>query len=93
MAEHVKRALIISSCILMIPLLGNLYLTNFNWNFFDFIFAFSMLFAISFGTLYLSLKLKHSKWRIPIIFIVFLILILLWTELAVGLMGTPFAGI
>ena len=78
--------------LLLLPLIAMQFTTEVNWAIGDFIVAGVLLF----GTiLFLELILKVvpiKNYRIGLIALLFILLFLLWAELAVGIFGTPFAG-
>jgi uncharacterized protein YybS (DUF2232 family) len=91
----IKKYLIILSiviCILFIPLIAMQFTNEVNWSFLDFIIGGLILF--SFGLLIdlVFRKVKKSKYKVIIIISLIVILVLIWMELAVGLLGSPFAG-
>ncbi|MGR3809362.1 hypothetical protein [Jiulongibacter sp. NS-SX5] len=78
--------------LLMIPLMGNLFSSQVNWSFFDFIVMGSLL-LIGFSSLELLLKkFKTPSTRLFIVCLILALFLLIWAELAVGILGTPFAG-
>lgn len=63
-----------------------------NWNIFDFVLAAILLIGTGVMCELVIEKLKATRFR-GIIYITFILLLfLIWTELAVGIFGTPFAG-
>ena len=77
--------------ILLFPLIGKIFF-KLDWNGFDFfvmtllILSFSVLINL---TLY---YLKSSKFKFLLVLILVTTFILIWAELAVGIIGTAFAG-
>ena len=77
--------------VLLIPLVGVIFF-DLDWSGFDFlvmvllILSFSILINL---TLY---YLKSSKFKFLLVFILLIIFLLIWAELAVGIFETPFAG-
>ena len=60
-----------------------------NWTLFDFVIAGILLIGTG---LICEFTLRKIKYRIAIIIAIFVVLLLIWIELAVGIFGTPFAG-
>lgn len=89
--KALKITLLIPAIILMLPVLAMLFSDEVNWSAFDFIIAAILLYGASFA-IYLSATLKTKWLRIGLMAAIFMILVLVWGELAVGLFGTPFAG-
>ena len=79
--------------LLLIPLIGMTITDEINWSPFDFIFMGSLLIFLSIGINFVSNRAKNLKNRVLYIGILVIIFMLIWAELAVGLFGTPFAGI
>lgn len=63
-----------------------------NWSIMDFLAAGVLLFGTGLTIQFVLRKVKTRKNRILICGIILLLLLLLWTELAVGLFGSPIAG-
>ena len=78
--------------LLIIPLLGVLLTDVVQWGVFDFLLMSSLLLALGIAINLTLLNIKYFNKRIAIIFIVILIFLLIWVELAVGVFNTPFAG-
>ena len=78
--------------LLLIPLIGMAITDEINWSPFDFIIMGSLLIFLSIGINFVSSRAKNLKNRFLYIGILFLIFILIWVELAVGVFGTPFTG-
>ena len=77
--------------ILLIPLIGVIFF-ELDWSVFDFMV---MALLILFFSLVINLalcNLSSSKFKFLIVFILVLLFLLAWSELAVGVFGTPFAG-
>lgn len=64
-----------------------------NWSIMDFLAAGALLFGTGLTIQFVLRKVKTRKNRILICGIILLLLLLLWTELAVGLFGSPIAVI
>ena len=78
--------------LLIIPLLGVLLTNVVEWGIFDFLLMSSLLLVLGIAINLILLNIKYYSKRIPIIFIVILIFLLIWVELAVGVFNTSFAG-
>lgn len=63
-----------------------------NWSIMDFVVAGVLLFGTGLTIEFVLRKVKTRKNRILVCGIIILLLLLLWTELAVGLFGSPIAG-
>ena len=92
MNNYQKIYIIIYGTLLSIILLFNFISDEFNWNVFDFIiFIIIMIFAVASFELVsrITKKEKSQKILFALIIIVFL---LIWSELGVGILNSPFAG-
>lgn len=78
--------------LLLIPLIGMSITNEINWSSFDFIIMGSLLFLLSIGINFMSNRTNNVKNRLLYIGILVLIFMLIWAELAVGILETPFAG-
>jgi hypothetical protein len=63
-----------------------------NWTLSDFIVMGFLLLIFGMGIHLISTRTKNLKFRILYIFILSVLFLLIWAELAVGIFGTPFAG-
>jgi hypothetical protein len=79
--------------LLLIPFVAMQFTNEVNWSLRDFIMAGVLLFGTSLVIELLLRKVKSTKHRLLISGIILLLLFLLWAELAVGIFGSPIAGI
>ena len=86
-----KKLLISSTVILTIPILGKLYTDDFQWALPDFIIGAMLLYGTSFLIDVIMRKVQKKSHRIALSGLILLVLLCIWAELAVGLIGTPFA--
>lgn len=78
--------------LLLIPLIGMQLSSQVNWSLSDFlIMGFLLITVAAFVELVLR-KVRTYKNRVALIGVIFLLFLLIWAELAVGVFGTPFAG-
>ena len=88
-----KNALVFYPLLLLIlPLIGMCITEEVNWSLFDFIKMGALILVFSKGISFILNKTKKVKNRIIYMGIIGLIFFLIWSELAVGIFGTPFAG-
>lgn len=90
-----KRLIIILSIvmvILIIPFIAMQLTDDVNWTLFDFLVAALLLLSTGLTLDYIIRKVKKSKCRIALSVSLLAMLILIWAELAVGILGTPLAG-
>ncbi|QNT13502.1 hypothetical protein HNV03_01765 [Empedobacter stercoris] len=91
---HHKQSLIfgIISLIITIPLIAMQFTNEVNWSLFDFIIAFILLSVIGLTINYILQLTNRLQNKIFFCIMVLLIGLLIWTELAVGVFGSPIAG-
>ena len=78
--------------LLLIPIIAMQFSDEVNWGIFDFIVAGVLLFGTGLIFELILRKVKTKKSQIATTVILFILLILIWVELAVGIFGTPFSG-
>jgi hypothetical protein len=78
--------------LLFVPLIAMLFTNEVNWTPFDFLIAGILLISVGLIFELILRKVKTVRNRIVLSAILFLLLFLVWAELAVGIFGTPFAG-
>lgn len=81
-----------ASSLLAVPFIGMQFTKEINWSPFDFVVAGGLLFTAAFFLDFILRKVKSTKNRLLLLLLLFVIVFLVWVELAVGLFGSPFAG-
>jgi hypothetical protein len=84
--------ILITGTLLLIPLIAMQFTSEIVWTPMDFVVAGVLLLCAGFALVYLWKKLAQSNYRLYIIVGLILLFLLLWTELAVGIFGSPLAG-
>lgn len=90
-----KALLIITSITLLILLfvfVAMRYSDEVNWTIGDFLIAGILIFEVGLMINYTNRRAKKSRMRLLFYIILAIVLILIWAELGVGILGTPFAG-
>lgn len=90
-----KRLVVILSLvpiILLVPLVAMQFTSEVNWNFADFIIMGILLLATGLLCELVLRRVKSATNRIIICGIILFVLFLVWAEIAVGIIGTQFAG-
>lgn len=84
--------LITAALLLLIPFIAMQFTNEVKWTRFDFVVAGVLLFGT--GLLCeLALRIvRKTRYRIAVVGAILLALFIIWAELAVGLIGTRFAG-
>jgi len=90
--RNIATLLSIVLLLLLIPFIAMQFSKEVNWSIMDFLAAGVLLFGTGLTIQFVLRKVKTRKNRILICGIILLLLLLLWTELAVGLFGSPIAG-
>ena len=78
--------------LLLIPFIAMQFTSEVDWSPFDFIVMGTLLVIIGSLIELVLRKVRKSDSRIAWIALLFLLFLLIWAELAVGIFGTPFAG-
>lgn len=95
MSMKYKRPIIILLVIffmLLIPLVAMPFTDEVNWSVFDFVIAGILLLGTGLLFEFTLRKINTIKYRIVILGSILLVLLIIWIELAVGILGTPFGG-
>jgi len=90
-----KRLIIIvliSVMLLFIPLIAMQFTDEVNWTLGDFVAAGVLLFGTGLVCEIVIRKVKKTHYRIAICLTLLVLFLLVWAELAVGILGTPFSG-
>jgi len=81
-----------AAIILLIPLVAMQFSSGVEWSPADFAVAGVLLFGTGLSCELVLRKVKKVGYRIVICSTILLALLIIWLELAVGILGTPFAG-
>jgi hypothetical protein len=66
---------------------------NMNWGPLDILLAFMLLFCTFAASFLIVKKIKSKRGRLTAVFLIFVTLLLIWAELAVGIFNTPIGGL
>jgi len=91
-ANNLGVVVLVTAIILAIPLVAMQFTEEVDWKLGDFLVIGTLLLGV--GTIFVlgAEKLNSKLSRAVLGAVLFVILILIWAELAVGIFGTPFAG-
>ena len=89
---RIKRILVASSSLLIIPLFFTVISDEFNWSFFDFIIMGFMMMVVGISFELVSRVIKSGKRKKLLYGLIILLFLLLWAELGVGIFNSPIAG-
>ena len=84
--------ILIIAIVLLIPAIAMQFTTEVIWSGSDFIMAGVLLLGTGFLIELVIRKVKPTQMKIGLCILLFLALVFVWAELAVGVFGTPFAG-
>ena len=90
-----KRQIIIASLVvvlLLIPFVAMQFTDEVNWTLLDFGIAAALLIGTGLICDLVLRKVTKPKSRIVLFVATLVLLLLIWTEFAVGILGTPFGG-
>ena len=87
-----KTILSITSLLLLVPFIAMQFTNEVNWTVIDFVVMGGLLLFLGFTFDFLVGKITSSIFKIILGIGIVLIFLLIWAELAVGIVGTPFAG-
>ena len=91
-ARDVFRVVLAAGVILLAPLLAMQFTREVAWGVFDFAVAGALLVGTGLAFILFTRKVTQRRHRIVIGLALAIALLLVWMELAVGILGTPFAG-
>ena len=74
------------------PLIGMQLSSEINWELFDFIVAEIIITVLILVVELIFRKVQSSKKRFWLVFLIWVLFIMIWVELAVGIFESPFAG-
>jgi hypothetical protein len=89
--KRLSIILLALAIILLVPLIAMQFTTEVNWTLLDFVVAAVLLFSTGLMCELALRKIKKTKYRIAICVALLLALLLIWTELAVGVFATVFS--
>ena len=90
-----QRLLIIISIVLLllsVPLIAMQFTDEVKWSTFDFIVAGILLVGTGLAVEFVLRTIRSTQKRILLFGFILFVLFLIWAELAVGILGTPWAG-
>jgi peptidoglycan/LPS O-acetylase OafA/YrhL len=78
--------------LLLFPFVAMQFSNEMDWSLFDFVIAGVLLVSTGLGCELVLRKVKKREHRIILCVVVFLVLLLIWAELAIGVFGSPITG-
>lgn len=92
---HKRRIAFIGVSVLLllcIPLIAMQLTDQVDWSLFDFVIMGALLFGVGLVANLILTKVKKRDYRDALLFVLAILFLLIWAELAVGIFGTPLAG-
>lgn len=90
--KRLAGIMISAATLLVIPVIAMQFTKEVNWSGFDFLVAGILLFGTGLLSEFVLRTVKKRNYRIILCGIIFLALVVIWLELAIGIFGTPLAG-
>lgn len=91
-SKNIARIVLATALILLIPLAAMQFNNEVDWSLFDFLIIGMLLLGTGLAYEFLKNKMPTAAHRVVLALILLAILLLMWAELAVGVVGSPFAG-
>lgn len=90
--KKIGLVVLVTAAILLVPFVAMQFTGEVNWSTFDFVVAGVLLAGTGLAYVLTTMKMGSSRSRLAIGAVFAVALLLVWAELAVGIIGTPFAG-
>lgn len=91
-AKSILSVVSVTAFLLLIPLVAMQFTEEVNWDLFDFLIMGGLLSGIGFTYVFGVRKIRTTKNRVVFGVVLAMVFFIIWAELAVGVLGTPFAG-
>ena len=91
-SKPIIRIALVTTFLLLIPLVAMLFTDEMIWNLADFVIAGVLLFGTGLALKFMAKKLTNRVIRVVTGVAIVAVLLVIWAELAVGIAGTPLAG-
>ncbi len=88
----IVRIVLVAELFLIIPLIAMQFTSEVDWDLRDFIVASILLAGIGYAYQRIVSGLSGKPRRVVFGILIAIFIIIAWVELAVGILGTPFAG-
>ncbi|MNY04833.1 hypothetical protein D3C86_1375320 [compost metagenome] len=90
--RSIIRIILLTACILLVPLVAMQFSDEVNWSPGDFIIAGALLVGTGLIFEFVVRKITNPRRRLIIGSILVLAFLLIWADLAVGIFGLPWSG-
>ena len=92
LAKKLGLVVLATAAILLAPYIAMQFDSGVNWDMFDFVIAGVLMAGIGLAYVLSTMQVRNPRTRLIALAVFAAVLLLNWVELAVGLVGTPFAG-
>lgn len=82
--SYIKKTMVWALAALIIPLLGNIFVSGWNWDWHEFIFAWVFFTVLGLSVKFVTSKITRRGYRIAVGFAIVLAFAALWVMLATG---------
>lgn len=90
--KKIGVVVMVTAALLLVPLVAMQFTGEVDWTLSDFVIAGVLLAGTGLAYVLSTMKMSNPRSRLVIGAVLAVALMLVWAELAVGLIGTPFAG-
>ena len=90
--KRLSAIILAVAILLLIPLIAMQFTDEVSWGIFDFVVAGTLLLGTGLLIDFVIRKIPKVQHRIAISLVILALLVLVWMELAVGILGTSFGG-
>jgi len=84
MKSYVRKTMLWALVALIIPLLGNTFVSGFNWTWNDFVFAWVFFVVLGLSVKFVTSKINRRGYRIAVGIAIVLAFAFVWVMLATG---------
>ena len=91
-SKQLLRVVLVTAAILLIPFVAMQFTGEVNWTASDFVIMGVLLFGTGLLFQFAANKIRSTKSRLLAIGAIAFAFLFVWAELAVGIVGSPFAG-
>lgn len=92
LAKKLGLVVLVTAAVLLVPFVAMQFNSGVNWDTFDFVVAGVLMAGIGLAYVLSTMKVRNPRTRLIACALFAAVLLLIWVELGVGLIGTPFAG-
>jgi len=87
MPKYILRPLILTAIIMLFPIFGSLYVADWNWRWYSFVFAGALVFSAALGYELVARRMNNKTYRLAVGVAVISAFAMNWANFAVGIFG------